>query len=199
MPTQYFDTPLADENQDVTQSQIRQNFQQANTSFGTDHYSFDNLTANNGFHKKVTTPDQGGDIATTTNPTLYAKIPYAAVGLLQFSRGPSNAVPSPVTFLQSPSSPIILTQNATTNVLDFTGFGATIATLYAIDTGIPKSVSATFLWTGSTFYKASASDGGFTGTLSITTSGNILQVQNSSASAITFNNVYWTLQFLRIQ
>lgn len=195
----YFDTPLADVNQDVTQPQIRANFQQANTSFGTDHYAFDNLTVNNGFHKQVTTPDQGGDVVTTTNPVLYAKSPYAAIGLIQFSRGPSNAIPSPITFLQSPSSPITLTQNATTNVLNFTGFGPTIATIYAIDTGIPKSVSCTFLWTGSSFYKASAQDSGFTGTLSITTSGNILQVQNSSASAITFNNVYWTLQFLRIQ
>lgn len=39
-----------------SQGQILQNFQKANSSFGIDHYTFADLTVNNGFHQRVTFP-----------------------------------------------------------------------------------------------------------------------------------------------
>jgi len=40
----------------VSQGDIKNNFLQANTSFGINHYPFDDGTANNGKHKKVSLP-----------------------------------------------------------------------------------------------------------------------------------------------
>lgn len=106
-----------------SQGQIKTNFSTANTSFGVDHYAFDNATPNNGFHNKVTTPLIAGSAhpTTTTNPIFYAMQDTVNLGVLQYSRGPSNMWPTPVTCFQSSSSPISILNGATANILDFTG------------------------------------------------------------------------------
>lgn len=71
----YNDTPLAAEDQDVSQPLIRQNFLQANTSFGIDHYAFSDLTVNNGKHKFVHLPEQlpNGPSTAANEGTIYTK------------------------------------------------------------------------------------------------------------------------------
>lgn len=54
--------PLPTDNLSVSQGDIKENFTVANTSFGINHYPFDDATANNGKHKKVSMPQ-------TTIPT----------------------------------------------------------------------------------------------------------------------------------
>lgn len=48
--------PNANDLLSVSQGQLKDNFTSANTTFGIDHYTFNDVTANIGFHKQVTLP-----------------------------------------------------------------------------------------------------------------------------------------------
>lgn len=181
---------------------LQGNFQQANIVYGTDHYPFDNATPNQGFHNLVTTPPfvdnppTGLPPVTVANPKFYAFQQYAALGVLQYSRGPNNAVPTPLTSLNA--GPFSL--NALvgfTSVIDFSGFTRVMAILSAFnDTNLTGKASfSTFIaFSQGTFNIAS------TGTPSVLSAGSIgtvLIVRNNSSSNLT--NVYWALQFIRIE
>ncbi len=207
--------PQAADFLDQSQPQLLANNQALDSIFGIDHYAFSNLTSDSGFHNKVTTP---GYVTipptvpvippgTTTNPVFYGFNPLDAggiattnLGLLQYSRGPSNAVPTPVTHLQSTASAIVLANNATVNVFDFTGVPRAFAMLYAMDTtngttlGQTRMVASVF-WSGTVLVV----DNGVTQAafLRPNVSGNILRLLNNN-SGVTFNNIYWTLDLLRV-
>lgn len=186
----------------VSQVDILNNFSSANTSFGIDHYAFDNGSANNGKHNTVTTPIIVGSAhpATTTDCKFYGMQDSANVGLIQYSRGPNSAAPSPLTKFQSTVAAIVLANNATTNVLDFTGLTRAFAMLYAMDTtdatnlGNTRMVASVF-WSGAVL----VIDNGVTQApfLRAQVSGTTLRVLNNN-SGVTFNNVYWTLDFERL-
>lgn len=202
MTTYQPNIPTGFVNLDTDYANIQGNFQQLDTTFGIDHYTFSNATANNGFHNKVTTPIfvdnpvTGLPPITTTNPIFYAFQQYAAVGTLQYSRGPSNAIPTPLTKLYSGSAAIVLAPGASTNVLDFTGVTRATCTLYGWDT--VNIVSATTIyqvfWTGTTF---GLIDMGSLTSLRASSTGNILQLKNFSGS-VTHSNVYWALDIQRL-
>lgn len=184
---------------------VRDNFTQLNTTYGIDHYAYDNQTANNGFHNTVTTPIVVGAAhpATAVNvPKLYAMQDTAPLGVIQYSRGGNNAVPSPITTLQSPATPIVLLSNGTTPLLDFTGIARAMVKVYAgnftapmNNTGNTRLIEVMVWWNGLTFFN----DGGSTA-LRVNNAGNVLQLQNLSNSPATiFNDIYWTLQILRVQ
>lgn len=191
-----------------SQGQLRTNFQTANTSFGIDHYAFADTTPNNGFHNKVTTPLIVGSAhpATTTNPLLYAMQDSANIGTIQYSRGPSNAVPTPITSLHSGTAPIIMNNGDITNILDFTGITRAMMTLYvwnASDTNTTRNffTRSDILWhllpVPTPFFRLLTDKSTSVGNgLVPGGSGNILQVQNQTL--ITLNNVHWTLIFHRI-
>ncbi len=189
-------------NLDTDYANIQGNFQQLDTTFGIDHYTYSNATANNGFHNKVTTPPfidnppTGLPPVTAANPILYAFQQYAAVGVLEYSRGPSNAIPTPITSLHSGTAPIVLAPGASTNVLDFTGISRAFCTLYGMDTVNIVSASTIYgiLWTGAAF---SLVDMGTLTSLRASNTGNILQLKNFSGS-VTHSNVYWTLSIQRL-
>lgn len=196
-----------------SQPQLLANNAQLDASFGIDHYPFSNLTASNGFHNQVTTP---GFISsppvvpvvaptTTINPIFYgfqpldvSGTPTTSLGLLQYSRGPSNAVPSPVTFKQSISTPITLLPTNSTTVLDFTGIPRAFCMLYVSDmatlTKLTDSITYV-IWNGTNFEILNITGGII---VTVTNDVNILQITNLSMT-ITFSNVYWTLQMLRLQ
>lgn len=181
---------------------VQDNFKQLDVSFGVDHYPFSNSTPNKGFHNRVTTPIYVANPVTNlppvtaTNPIFYAFQQYAAVGTLQYSRGPSNAIPTPLTKLYSGSAAIVLAPGASTNVLDFTGVTRATCTLYGWDT--VNIVSATTVyqvfWTGTTF---GLIDMGSLTSLRASSTGNILQLKNFSGS-VTHSNVYWALDIQRL-
>jgi hypothetical protein len=195
--------PQATDLMSVSQGDLLNNFSSANTSFGQDHYAFANLTTNNGKHNQVRTPLIVGGIHPTTiaaEPNFYAMQDSANIGVIQYSRGPSNAVPSPVTYFQSPSTPIVLAQNTTTNVLDFTGLPRAMAKLYAYNlTGgnLTFADNESFvLWNGTTLTVVQNNTS--TANLGARSSGNILQLVNGSVIVGTMMNIIWTLQLLRL-
>lgn len=195
--------PQANDDLSDSQGDLLLNFQTSNASFGVDHYPFADLTANNGFHNKVTTPafidsPPSGlpPVTAAAIPKFYAyEEPTSNVGVIQYSRGPSNAVPSPVTHLQSTATPIIIAPAGTTNVLDFSNLTRAFCLLYAADMG---SVSTTrtltyVIWNGTTLTLNVISTGA--PTLNAQVSGAVLRLVNSGA---VLNDVYWTLDMLRI-
>jgi hypothetical protein len=191
--------PIASDDLSDSQGQILQNFNRANSSFGIDHYPFADLTVNNGKHNVVTTPAYVATpptgLAPTTiaaEPKMYAFQDSANLGVLNYSRGPSNAVPTPLTHLQSSAAPIVVTAGNTTPVLDFTGLTEAICMIYATDLGSTTAINFGIItWNGSIM-------GGVGATLTEITFvavGNVLHVKNNTAGL--FSNLYWTLDVLR--
>lgn len=126
-------------------------------------------------------------------PSLFG-FTYSNAGVLQVSRGGSNAVPSPLTKLQSPASPISLAAGLSTNVLDFTGLSLAFGVLSSLDSVLLGTTRAQtfFIWNGSTITLSVTSV-----SLTATVVGNILTLKNNTLAAQ--NNVYWTLDFFRIE
>ena len=186
--------PQPGDNLDFSQGQLLSNNSGLDTVFGIDHYKFSDATVNKGFHKQVTSPNQGSHPATAANPLFYGMQDSANLGVIQYSRGPNNAVPTPVTMLQSSSTPIILAPSATTNVFDFTGLTRAFAIVSGADTVTPNAQSMWYIvWTGAVIQAPIAI---INGVLKAVISGNILQLKNIHPTN-TYSNVYWTLQFLR--
>lgn len=83
---------------DFSWTQLLANNQQLDTSFGIDHYTFSNATANNGKHAKCTFPEQAAGPTTAANEgALYTK---DVSGITQlFWRAESNGLESQLTNL----------------------------------------------------------------------------------------------------
>lgn len=189
-----------------SQGDILTNFSTSNSSFGIDHYAFADLTANNGKHKYVTSPLVPGGVHPVTavnEPKFYGMQDTANLGVIQYSRLGNNAVPSPVSNIESPATPIVLGIGATTNVLDFTGLTRAIGTVYVSDFG----AIATAICIGDFRYNGpivglkfailNTFSGGGSAPFTVVQSGDILQIQNTSGLAR--NDVYWTLVLHRVE
>lgn len=195
-----------------SQVKIRDNFNQANTSFGIDHYAFADTTGNNGFHNRVTQPSIVGGVhpVTTTNPIIYAIQDGAGLGVLQYSRGPvytdANGDPpyspcaTPITSIMSPSAPFNFSSGVTYNIVDFTGVTQYVGTLYVMN--YAKAASGTKFAIFDFMNVSGSADGmqifpnrkndvNFTAT----STGDILQLTNSAG---TLNRVFWTVVMHRI-
>lgn len=193
-----------------SQQDLLGNMSQLDTSFLVDHYTFSDLTANNGKHNKVTTPGfvtippsvPVVEPTTTTDPIFYGfepldagGAPTTSLGLLQYSRGINNAVPTPVTELHSPVTPLSFTSPATLTILDFTGIPRAFCTLYAMNTSAPLAFSETLIvWTGTVFIITRID--GTSGELIAINTGNILKLSNNNVTPT--NSVFWTLRMHRL-
>lgn len=193
--------PTGSVNLDQDYLNLQGNNQQLDTSFGTNHYKFSdgssapNGTPNNGKHTTIQSPLLSPAVHPTTPAdecAFYSMKDSTPVGTIHYSRGPSDAVPSPQTFLQSGSSPIVLLTGTYTPVLDFTGLPRAFATLYAanLDTSIAAFTLATDIyWTGTTFIGALPTR--------IIVTGNTINILNTTPFT-TANNIYWTLVMYRL-
>ncbi len=204
--------PIPTDDLSISAPILATNTNAADDSFGVDHYKFSDLTVNNGFHNTVTTPVIVGVAHPTTTAVLdkfYAMQDSPLLGILQYSRGwnatvAAPAVPTPVTSLHSPSTPIVMLNGGTTNILDFTGISRAFVTAIVADltSGNTTTLSNTtnVFWTGSAFtimpqaFPLAIANQVYS--LKVQSSGNILQAVNNSGS--TLNNVYWTLKLHRL-
>lgn len=199
--------PLVNQTLSVTQPFLFDNTNSSDSIFGTDHYAF-SANANNGLHNTVTQPAYQNPIGTPSTippdttagfPIIYALNPNTDGNLpvLQFSVGGGNVVPSPLTTLQSISTPISLNAGATTNVLDCTGLNLFYGTLYMYNAQEPQIAAyantALITFDGTSLAVRNLQGGAV---LASVPSGVIIQVKNGSGSVMS--NVYWTLQILRV-
>jgi hypothetical protein len=192
--------PIATDDLDISQPQLFNNTNAADTIFGFEHYAFSDKTADRGLHNTVTTPSYvatpstGLPPTTTVNPIFYGFQQTTPLGILQFSRGPNDAVPTPLTNIQSPTGGITLLAGGSTNLLDFTGINIANFYIIAFDKiNVNASMFNVSFWNGTSFIGIISIGQGFT----INSSGNILQIKNTTA--VDFTQVYWTLNFNRIQ
>ena len=197
----WYDVPIGTQKQNVSAPQMRNNFSQANVTFGVDHYAFSDETSNNGYHNSVTTPPIIGGMAPTSTPSLtilYGLQQTANLGLLQYSIGYNStisapSIPTPLTAIHSISTPITLARAATTNILDFTSITLAMGTVYAFDATSALNLAGNVYWNGSAFTFNINSGSGF----SLVGFGNILQLKNNAI--FSANNVFWTLKLHRLQ
>ena len=197
----YVDSPKPNDDLDVSQPQMRTNFSSANTTFGIDHYPFNDLSVSLGYHKVTHWPSETAPTSNASYAQMYGRQQTAPLGVLQYSvRGLANQVPSPVTLIQSQAAAITLANGATTNILDFNGIAQASFYVMGMDTGsIGFSVSFG-VWNGATFdfNPISSVISGSTGNFFVlSSSGSVLRLQNASGSSK--NNVYWTMQVLRLE
>lgn len=168
-------------------------------TYGVDHYKYSDQTANNGFHNTVTTPLVVGSAhpATAANvPKLYSMQDTANIGVIQYSRGGNNAVPSPITFIQSPSTATVINNGAFANVLDLAGTARAIIKGYAANfnsVNATKAAESAIYWDGTNMYLRPTASINF----GFVNSGSIIRLFNNTGSAM--NDVYWVLQIMRVQ
>jgi hypothetical protein len=205
-----------------SQEDLRQNNLQLDASFGIDHYTFSNATANNGKHNQVTTPLIIGAVHPTTSATdmkFYAMQDIAAIGLLQYSRGwdtvgSISGDPSPVTSMQSPVAGLTILNGgglgSNTPLLDFTGLSFAEGDVIAYSADVTKGNRffkvASFLWVDaalpadrSLLIGETVSEGGQAARWSFVGTGNVLELRGSNTSPASTSNVYWTIAFKRIR
>lgn len=199
-----------------SQEDLRQNNLQLDASFGIDHYTFSNATANNGKHNQVTTPLIIGAVHPTTSATdmkFYAMQDTANIGLLQYSRGwdtvgSISGDPSPVTSMQSPVAGLTILNGgglgSNTDMVDLTGVSFAIGDLYAFSNDVTTTnrffITGSFCWTGSSlFVDKNLSLGPEGSRWSFVLTGNKLQLRGSNTSPASTSNVYWTIAFKRIR
>ena len=201
--------PQSNELLSVSQPKILDNFNSSDDVFGIDHYQFSNTTPNLGFHKKATFPDQNGHPASPlTNPTVYGTNQSGTqLGVLAYCKGPNrtdqgNQVSTPLTFIQSQETGISVTNGSTINIFDFTGINRCFCRFMI---GNINATPANQLIVESDFWFATISGNPVfyiksnynTTPLQVSSSAYILTVKNNSGGALS--DIYWSLQFLRIQ
>lgn len=201
---------------DFSWTQLLANNQALDSIFGIDHYKFSNLTANQGFHNTVTTP---GYVTTpptvpvippvtTTNPIFYGfqtldagGNPTTSLGLLQFSRGPSNAIPTPLTRIHGGPLNVDATPQTIQN---FAGIPRCLFTVYASDSitmSVLTNIAISGFWNGTSFIFPSQPASGSSPNVSallILGSGTNLQISNQNLLILT-GSVYFTIQLHRLQ
>lgn len=195
----YPSIPQANDLIDESQPQILANFSQLNTTYGVDHYAYDS-GSNNGYHNRVTTPIYSTSSHPSTSATLcmfYGMQDTANIGLLQYSRGPSDPIPTPLTTLQSPSTAITLASGAYTTIFDISGTTEVFFIVYvSSDNGTNRTNSMLLChWDGTNFISTQLNNGSGTPLATVRKTGNNIEVGGFGAST----NIYYTCQFLRIQ
>lgn len=203
MSTYLPNIPQPNDNLDFSQSQLLGNFQSLDTVYGIDHYEFSNGTANSGFHDQVTTPTHiGGEPATAANlPLLYALTVGGNLQVAQFSKAANtaNTTPGfPVTGLESPAAASSINTSSTLNLFDFTGLARAMCILVASNMGSPvRNYVAYVVWDGTTATVVTISPITPAGFGALISASTILQLSNTTGTNMT--NVYWALEFLRVQ
>jgi hypothetical protein len=198
MTTYFRNQPVAADDLDISQPFLVSNTNSADTVFGFEHYAFSNTTDNQGLHNTVTTPPIIGGVAPTTteDPIFYGFSPSTPVGMLQFSRGPTNAEPTALTALHAPMTGVTLLPGGVTNILDFTGLGGIMVKVFACcvtSTPALGNPQETFvIWNSAAF--TSITNYLVSSGLSVISSGNILQLKNV-LTVPTLAPVIWTLEF----
>jgi len=186
--------PVATDDLSVSAPILKDNTNAADDYFGVDHFAF-SAASNNGLHKKVTTltssplPTPSGAQA-----VLYGYQPSANAGVLQFSIGNNSLVPTPLTTLQS-LTPITLASSGSTNLFNFTGLTQAICLVTVATTDSANAALNNFgivTYDGASIGIKTFSSIG----LLLTSAGTQLSILNNTGS--TVNNIYWTLQFLRV-
>lgn len=180
-------------------------------TFGIDHYKFSSVP-NNGFHNKVTSPQfvttpvatlPSVTPTTTTAPIFYAYTPLDIGGLpitnlpvMHYSKGVSNAVPTPLTSLQSAAGGVSLNAASTLSVFDFAGIlTPCFCTLMYSDATVTGVRAMYYIFWSGTPANTFALDSVAVHGVTTIASGTSILINNPGAT--NYTAFYWTLKFFR--
>lgn len=203
MPVYQPGIPTGTVNLDVDYQNLQGNFEQANIVYGTDHYPFDNASPNLGRHNLVTTPPVVNNPPDGLPPSTPAGVckfygfqPYSAIGLLQFSRGPNNAIPTPLTSLNG--GPISINSTETANIIDLAGVTRCMLMLSGFNDAPlladKKPLNGFVVFSQGT---SNLNSIGGAGSMFAVMTGTVLGIRNATPS--TAGAYYWTITFIRIE
>ena len=142
----------------------------------------------------VTNPDQGSSPVTSSAVAIsYGLIlsqvgSGAPVGLIQFSRGPSNATPTPITSIHGTIASLTTSPQT---ILDLTGLSRAIVEVYALSDSSTAYLQQTVFFNGTTVRLGNATSSVFV----IPSASPIIQLATGTG---TLTNVYWTVKLLRL-
>lgn len=185
---------------DVSQQDLLDNNLALDSVFGVDHYKFSNGTTDAGKHNTIRTPNvhvpPGHPATAAAEPAMYGMQDSVNIGVIQYSRGPSNAVPSPITIFQSPSPIPPLAPAAIYNILDLTGLPVFMGMVYASGTTGALLVNAVSFvsFTGGIITLSPIVTSSPTNRIFISNTGNIIQLVAGTGGLATS---YTSVQILR--
>jgi len=182
--------PQATDDLSVSQGEVQANFLQLNTSFEIDHYTFDDVSGDTGKHRTITTVDQVTDPTTAAvEPRIYGKGTFTPSLVLQYSRGESDAVPTPLT---SAHGDLVLPAATTTDLFDFTGITTGLVEVYLWNVAGPGTqISGHIIISGGVLNTTGLASTATALTFSV--AGSVLNVRHQTG--ITTK---WTLDFKRL-
>jgi hypothetical protein len=200
--------PNATDYLDESQPQLKQNFQQLDTSFAIDHYAFSDIAGDTGKHKVITTVSQGTSptahpTTAANEPKIYAFKSLGNIPVLDFSRGGSDAVPTPITILQSSAAPISYT-SGTHDIFDFSGINYCICKfLYTYQNNNSTNISNCKIEQCFVVYNSTIAVGGLEIRSIFTTTNFVLPVADGSKLQVyapnNVNQFRWAIEFIRIE
>lgn len=174
-----------------SQGDILDNFAQLDASFDIDHVKYSDPTADNGKHKTVTYVVQAPEPSTAANEVKsFSFLPSANIGELEFSRGPNDAVSTPLTNLHGTVS---FTGVGVVDIIDLTGLSLAFCLVYAY-----RKTTNSWYVSAEGFYNSSLGlevRDRASNNLRVITSGNKIQLSNTSGQTFDAD---WTIQFYRL-
>ena len=190
--------PQPTDGQDVSQNDLLNNFKQLDTSFGVDHIDYSDVSGDTGKHNTVTYVVQAAIPLTPVNEIKEFSFEVTAnTKEIHFTRGPSDATPTPLTSLNS-SGFIAIAAATEVVILDCTGIARTMINCWGFDDPLSNNVYAVyeFIWDGAFFKRISSEDNG--GMKWVTSDVNkTLSLRNNNAFG--FTKTYWTVKFIRLE
>ena len=200
----YTNTPLANEKLSFSQETIRENFETANDIMEIDHYPFNDLTANKGFHKITHWPAQSSIPAVGTTSQLFGYETTTPLGTLIYGQSTiAGSGNSPIIPLNSSATGITIGTTSQTTVIDVTGLSVFYATLThgtvnIMGASIFGSHIISSSSNGATMGVAVVKSTGLSG-ISVTTDTSVskLFIIKNTSTTNTFNNYFWTLNIHR--
>jgi hypothetical protein len=192
--------PIASEFLSDSQPVLLSNNNDMDSSFGTDHVAASNTGTDNGRHAVIQSVEQASHPSTTTQNKTYAVPALEAIPPLVYTRGINDAVPSPLTKLQSTAALISLNNGVFTTILDFANITYAYGVVYVSSlnpSGLPRFSAYVFNFiSGATgVYPFIFISSNFS--LQVLFSGSELRVLNGTGA--TWTDIAWTLEFQRIQ
>jgi hypothetical protein len=192
--------PIAADFLSVSQPKLATNTNDSDASFGTDHFAFSDLSANNGKHNIIQSVANTTYPTTTVDPMTYAfslssAAPSSNIPTLLFTQGVSDVQPTPLTRLTSDPF-FTLNPTSTQTILDFTNspYCYGFVTFTGTTSG-PTVTVYTFFWNGSSGTQSQVSSG--IAQIVIKFTGSVLGIFNSTLNP--YLNCSYTLEFQRIQ
>ena len=192
------DEPIATDFLSVSQPKLKTNTNDFDDAIGVDHVAASSASGNAGKHTIIQHVEEASIPSTTDDLKTFTYEPLSALGPLLYNRKENDAIPTPLSCLQSGSAAITIAPSGTSNILDFSGmpycYGLVFITAdFSSATRFPLY---NFFWDGSAGYTSLITPS-VVNLIIAEFSTSTLRLRNPVGSS-TYSNLAWTVEFKRI-